>query len=123
MVGCTDGTYEGKRIFYCTARTGYFCPISDVLELQSMYRYTQYTDQYTEDEHHHRHSPKVHPRHTAAGNQQIFYQIPDWLKTDNVVGVNIPGARDPITGMVKFVGILQVKGVDRLMAGIQLVSC
>ena len=78
--------------------------------------------QNTEDEHHHRHSPKVHPRRTTAENQQLVDQIPDWLKIDNVVGVKIPGVRDPLTGIVKFVGIVQVKGVDRLIAGVQLVS-
>ena len=77
----------------------------------------------TEDEHHHSYSPKVHPRHTAAENQQLVDQIPDWLKIDNVVGVKIPGVRDPMTGIVKFVGIVQVKGVDKLIAGVQLVSC
>ena len=37
MVGCTDGSYEGKRIFSCPVGTGYFCPISDLMELKSMY--------------------------------------------------------------------------------------
>ena len=37
MVGCTDGTYEGKRLFYCIAGTGYFCSIGDLLGLKSMY--------------------------------------------------------------------------------------
>ena len=37
MGGCTDGTYEGKRLFFCTAGTGYFCSISDLMEFQSMY--------------------------------------------------------------------------------------
>ena len=78
--------------------------------------------QNTEDEHHHRHSPQVHPRRTTAENQQLVDQIPDWLKIDNVVGVKIPGVRDPMTGIAKFVGIIQVKGVDRLIAGVQLVS-
>ena len=74
------------------------------------------------DEHHHSHSPKVHPRRTAAEKQQLLDQIPDWLKTDNVVGVKIPGVREPMTGTVKFFGILQVKGADQLSAGVQLVS-
>ena len=77
--------------------------------------------QNTEDEHNHRHFPKVHPRHIAAENQQLVDQIPDWLKIDNMVGVKIPGVREPVTGIVRFVGIVQVKG-DRLIAGIQLVS-
>ena len=37
MVGCTDGTHGGKRFFFCPAGTGYFCSISDLLELHSMY--------------------------------------------------------------------------------------
>ena len=78
--------------------------------------------QNTEDEHHHRHSPRVHPRRTAAEKQQLVDQVPEWLKTDIVVWVKIPGFRDPMTGMVKFVGVVQVKGVDKLIAGVQLVS-
>ena len=78
--------------------------------------------QNTRNEHHPSNSPKVHSRRTAAENQQLADQIPDWLKTDNVVGVKIPGVSEPMTGMVKFVGIVQVKGVDKLAAGVQLVS-
>ena len=71
---------------------------------------------------HHKHYPMVHPRRTIAEKQRLVDQVPDWLKTDNVVWVKIPGVHDPITGMVKFVGILPVKGVDQLIAGVQLVS-
>ena len=77
--------------------------------------------QNTGDEHHHRHYPTGR-RHTAAEKQQLVDQVPDWLKTDNVVGVKIPGVREPMTGTVKFVGVLQVKGFDQLCAGVQLVS-
>ena len=79
--------------------------------------------QNTEDEYHRIHSRKVHPRRTAAEKQQLVDQIPDWLKEDGVVLVKIPGVREPVTGIVKFVGVLQVKGVDQLIAGVQLVSC
>ena len=78
--------------------------------------------QNTEDEHHHRHSPRIHLRRIAAENQQLVDQIPDWLKIDNVVGVKIPGVHDPVTGIVKFVGVVQVNGVDKLITGVQLVS-
>ena len=78
--------------------------------------------QITGDEHHHRHYRTVHPYHTALEKQQLVDQVPDWLKPDNVVGVKIPGYREPMIGMVKFVGILPVKGVDKLIAGVQLVS-
>ena len=71
---------------------------------------------------HHKHYPMVHPRRTVAEKQRLVDQVPDWLKTDNVVGVKIPGVRYPITGMVKFVGILPVKGINQLIAGVQLVS-
>ena len=79
--------------------------------------------QNTGDEHHHRHYPTVHPRHTVVEKQQLVDQVPDWLKTDIVVWVKIPGLHHPITGMVKFVGSLQVRGVAQLTAGVQLVSC
>ena len=79
--------------------------------------------QNTEDEYHRIHFRKVRPRHAAAEKQQLVDQIPDWLKTDYVVGVKIPGVREPMTGIVKFVGVLKVKGADQLSAGIQLVSC
>ena len=65
------------------------------------------------------HSPMAHPCSKAAEKQQ---KVPAWLKTDNVVGVKIPGFHDPMTGMVKFVGVVQVKGDDKLIAGVQLVS-
>ena len=78
--------------------------------------------QNTGDEYYHSQSPKVHPRRTAAEKQQLVDQIPDWLKADNVVGVKIPGVHEPMTGIVKFVGVLKVKGADQLSAGVQLVS-
>ena len=78
--------------------------------------------QNTADKHHRNNSPKVHPRRTAAEKQQLVDQVPDWLKTDNVVGVKIPGVCEPVTGIVKFVGVVQVKGVNQLLAGLQLVS-
>ena len=73
---------------------------------------------------HRRHSPTVHPYRTAAEKQQLAVdQVPDWLTTDNVVvGVKIPGIHEPVTGMVRFVGVVQVKGVNELIAGVQLVS-
>lgn len=79
--------------------------------------------QNTEDEYHYIHFRKVRPRRAAAEKQQLVDQIPDWLKTDNVVGVKLPGVREPMTGTVKFVGVLKVKGADQLSAGVQLVSC
>ena len=78
--------------------------------------------QNTEDEHHHRHLPRIHPHHTAAEKQWLVDQIPDWLTRDSVVGVKIPGVREPVTGIVKFVGVVQVKGVNQLITGVQLVS-
>ena len=56
--------------------------------------------------------------------KQLVDQVPNWLKTDTkiVVGVKIPSFHDPMTGMMKFIGVVQVKGVDKLIAGVQLVS-
>ena len=71
---------------------------------------------------HHRRSRTVHRRLTVAEKQQLVDQVPDWSKPDNMVGVKIPGVHEPMTGMVKFVGIVQVKGIDQLIAGVKLVS-
>ena len=89
---------------------------------QSYHCYLPAAMQSTADEHHHSHSPWVHPRHTVAEKQQLVDQVPDWLKADNVVGAKIPGVREAVTGIVKFVGVVQVKGVNQLIAGLQLVS-
>ena len=70
----------------------------------------------------HIHVGYQHQSGIAAEKQQLVDQVPDWLKTDNMVGVKIPGFHEPMTGMVKFVGVVQVKGVDKLIAGVQLVS-
>ena len=72
------------------------------------------------DHHHNSNLPIPAPRRSAVEKKkQQQQEIPSWLTMDAVVVVR--NATNPVTGTVRFIG--QIKGFNKLVAGVELVSC